>query len=1369
MKPGISRSIAAVFSLILLYFLIGTLDPAYAESTVIEIQDVRIGGLEKLVAGQYARMIPSDAITVENGCGYSVKEEDLYWYSDKNGNVRINNNDYKFKAGRTYSLIMTVVADNYPNHSFKTGIKPVLIGLSSSDYSVSVMLNDGEKITFSVSFTAAGTCSYTPISDVRLSNFRLPKAGQEPDTESIYCPYEDYYLADSYFSNSTFDNGKYIADNNYHLYCDIKAEAGYSFSTGLTAYLGDKKADSVIRLKSDYVTLRFDYKASPISQISEINITRGVSMPYAGERPKTIYNKNDIFFEEYESCSINIGTTSWYTLYANSTKLMTDTERFVYGVKYGLTFNFTIKDPANYMFADEVSIVFPNDMWEPGSYTTNMLSRTPESVLLRVEFNARLNPDVGGSESSPADCYSYEDLKACIEDTGIRYIRVLNIPDTGNEISLQTGSGNYYPIVNSGTKTIILGGDAYIVNDRTSSSFKGKSIPIGLICNTGNLTIKGSGSLTYIAPEIDNYNAVIVNRGTLNIVDDVTIASYIPFTAYKDYGETHYVDLGSTAICQTASGAKLNIFAGNFVSKRLVKTKEKQTAVKITAGTANITGGSFYTDTKTFSPADTEGYGLLISGTSTNVSLGGGEYKGIILDDNKVIGHYLASGTVAYKNGAKVSNSAGTTLLTGTTNIYKAVTGIDIYINAPRSGHKPSYEIYQLYGDKSVRLLKGSESIIWRDVTQNYIMDPDDVFIAGHKYSVSIEAEAYDGYILNVTSAGAAAYTVNVNGTKQTVLKSSSNDYSRGFKVTADMGTCDFTVDEIECYIAPPKAGSVAASTALISDTRYKLMNNGIDWYDITAGRFLNAGETFITGHQYKVTLWIDAASGYKFALDDKGDCDIRGTVDDVVVKVYKGYEKDPEKTVVCTLDFTDWDPNILIFRIKNTSEPLAGERPSYDAVSGDPKIYTVSTITWKDSSGNTLSAEDSFDLNRSYTVTYRIALNKIGPYSYYTFKSPYHVFIGDSEVPSGNVTYSQGYLYVTQTYKCGSIGEVSISGKCGDNAYFELDGSTGTMTISGYGAMEDYKYSTRTPWVKYRDLITNVKIGEGITRIGTNTFYGCQNLTEVTAPDDIDSIGINTFRNCYNLQYIMGAKYVKLIEQYAFCADGKLTLIGHEEGRLDIPDCTKIGGYTFYECKSLRSLNTGNGMAYIGTRAFSNCTSLEYADIGAACKTIASYAFCGNTGLTVVEGCADLTGIGDFAFYGNGSLTKVGGCTKVTNVGKSIFRNCTKLVQVGPTANRVAFTSAKVVGEYAFSGCSSASLIWIGKNCTSVGKYAFQNTKALSKLYLKSSVIGSVGEYAFKGIKSDAVIYVPKDSYSKYVTMFKGKGQGSGVKITAS
>ena len=57
------------------------------------------------------------------------------------------------------------------------------------------------------------------------------------------------------------------------------------------------------------------------------------------------------------------------------------------------------------------------------------------------------------------------------------------------------------------------------------------------------------------------------------------------------------------------------------------------------------------------------------------------------------------------------------------------------------------------------------------------------------------------------------------------------------------------------------------------------------------------------------------------------------------------------------------------------------------------------------------------------------------------------------------------------------------VCGASGDTVRWELSES-GTLTISGKGAMEDY-YSQRTSWDKYKDKITAVVVEKGVTKKG--------------------------------------------------------------------------------------------------------------------------------------------------------------------------------------------------------------------------------------------------------------------------------------------
>ena len=70
-------------------------------------------------------------------------------------------------------------------------------------------------------------------------------------------------------------------------------------------------------------------------------------------------------------------------------------------------------------------------------------------------------------------------------------------------------------------------------------------------------------------------------------------------------------------------------------------------------------------------------------------------------------------------------------------------------------------------------------------------------------------------------------------------------------------------------------------------------------------------------------------------------------------------------------------------------------------------------------------------------------------------------------------------------------------SGTCGENATWSLD-SDGTLTISGSGAMNDFEWSTK-PWHQYRNSITKIVVGEGITNISDYAFASLNKVTSVS------------------------------------------------------------------------------------------------------------------------------------------------------------------------------------------------------------------------------------------------------------------------------
>ena len=114
--------------------------------------------------------------------------------------------------------------------------------------------------------------------------------------------------------------------------------------------------------------------------------------------------------------------------------------------------------------------------------------------------------------------------------------------------------------------------------------------------------------------------------------------------------------------------------------------------------------------------------------------------------------------------------------------------------------------------------------------------------------------------------------------------------------------------------------------------------------------------------------------------------------------------------------------------------------------------------------------------------------------------------------------------------------------GVCGDNATWTYDADSGTLTVTGTGAMWDMaadffdpnerirqmayektlarqpEEAHTVPWGEVRGDIRSVVIGEGITEIGDNVFIDSRNLEEIDLPTSLTRIGVLALALCPSL-----------------------------------------------------------------------------------------------------------------------------------------------------------------------------------------------------------------------------------------------------------
>ncbi len=273
-----------------------------------------------------------------------------------------------------------------------------------------------------------------------------------------------------------------------------------------------------------------------------------------------------------------------------------------------------------------------------------------------------------------------------------------------------------------------------------------------------------------------------------------------------------------------------------------------------------------------------------------------------------------------------------------------------------------------------------------------------------------------------------------------------------------------------------------------------------------------------------------------------------------------------------------------------------------------------------------------------------------------------------------GAYEWSEGvcsFCGVTGGY-CGYVGretEVEYILTSTDN------GTTYTLTISGYGAMDeyvDYTDSDNPPWYDLRTSITTVEISNGVQDIGWGAFRNHAALQSVSIPSSVTEIKRAAFLGATSLTSITLPGSITKIGPSAFKESG-LTSISIPYG------VTEIQGSTFSGCTNLTSVTLPNSITAIKGNAFQECISLSQITLPTGLTTVGQWAF-NQSGLT--------------------SLTIPASVTEIQ--------------------------------MHAFSGCPNLKTVTINGTNLNIAERAFQGDEALETLIINNTGIVSIGDYAF-------------------------------------
>lgn len=334
--------------------------------------------------------------------------------------------------------------------------------------------------------------------------------------------------------------------------------------------------------------------------------------------------------------------------------------------------------------------------------------------------------------------------------------------------------------------------------------------------------------------------------------------------------------------------------------------------------------------------------------------------------------------------------------------------------------------------------------------------------------------------------------------------------------------------------------------------------------------------------------------------------------------------------------------------------------------------------------------------------------------------------------------TAPDGFTYTTATFDPDSVtiepndplppAEIIASGECGmngDNVTWTLDDSY-ALTVTGTGEMADYSYTSDNlaPWSSYRDQITSITIGEGITDTGEFTFYCCKNVPgEITIPYGVTTLGKCSFEGLEKVTSYNIPSTVQQIDGFVFKNNTNLQT-------LTIPDgVTSIGEETFLGCQNLTHVDIPEGVTSIGYSAFYDCYALSSITLPDSLTSVGNTAFW-NTGLTgTLYIPKNISSIGYNAFYCNYSLEAFevdpANTLLMSQDGVLYTHDQTELIQYprGKTDESYTIPSGvTVIGRLGMAQNGNIKAVTLPETLVEIGEYAFWNS-GLTSITLPASL----------------------------------------------
>ncbi|MBE6675621.1 MAG: leucine-rich repeat domain-containing protein [Ruminococcaceae bacterium] len=370
------------------------------------------------------------------------------------------------------------------------------------------------------------------------------------------------------------------------------------------------------------------------------------------------------------------------------------------------------------------------------------------------------------------------------------------------------------------------------------------------------------------------------------------------------------------------------------------------------------------------------------------------------------------------------------------------------------------------------------------------------------------------------------------------------------------------------------------------------------------------------------------------------------------------------------------------------------------------------------------------------------------------------------------------------RTCACGEVELQYTPAKGSEGLILELNSDRTSYSVTGIGECTDTDIYIPTYYEGYpvtsvygfaESEITSIIIPEGVIEIGTEAFYKCGGLVNVSLPDSVEFIGKSAFEYCTNIKSIKIPQNIKEIEAWAFAFCNRLTdvtvpskaflidndtfyeseyveyneydnayylgnsnnpyVLLYKAKDTSITSCnahsdTKIIGNAFVDCDNFETITVPDTIEFVGAM-LQNCENLQYNEydnafyIGNKQNPYVVLVKAKDNSIVSCNIHQNTKMIAAGAFQDCKELSNISISDGVEKIDGNAFKNCISLTSV------IIPDNVKSIGERTFYGCTGITNIVLPNGIAKLENGLLYECSGLTDISIPQSVT-SIGDSVF-------------------------------------